>query len=111
MRYTPARRTIAELGLFVPKPSAWVSMLGSPVSNLGLRVPQRLLMCVGVCGDCHSAPASGADAGLSVNGCAPSVHSLLQLPTRLLISFNAQQVTALVDRDLHSSMDIPNPLC
>jgi hypothetical protein len=48
-------------GLFVPKPSSRVSTLGNPVSNLGLSVRQRLLVCVGVHGDRHSVshPAVG----------------------------------------------------
>lgn len=41
-------------GFFVPKPSSRVSILGNPVSNLGLSIRQRPLACVGVRDDRHS---------------------------------------------------------
>ena len=58
-------------GLFVPKPGTRVSILGNSVSNLGLSVRQRPLVCVGACSDRHSVGHSvslPANAGLSVNG-------------------------------------------
>ena len=59
-------------GLFVPKPSSQTSVVRILVSSLGLRVCQRPLVYVGVCGDRHSvghsAQPPGFNAGLPVNG-------------------------------------------
>jgi hypothetical protein len=50
-------------GLFVPKPSSRIAMLGNRVSSLGLSVRQRSLVCVGVRGDRHSVGHSAQPLG------------------------------------------------